>query len=527
MAEIDFQKRTDTSVKGVKGRFKARWHNLALSLALYDKQVSRLFSYCGKSASNRILRGTLILCCSLLCFSSFAEGDSVSIHSEHTTLQSGHSPASTPEPWSVIPFVLLLVMIATGPLFYSHFWHKNYPAIAMGLGAFIVIYYLFVLNDQHHPVHTLVEYISFISLLTALFAASGGILISVDKRGTPFVNCVLLLIGAVIANVIGTTGASMLLIRPFIRLNKERIKPYHIVFFIFIVSNVGGSLTPIGDPPLFLGFLKGVPFFWTLEHLLGEWLLGIGALLVIFYLFDNKNYSGSTSGEIHSGEIRVYGLKNLIWLAVTIGAVFLDPGIFTWLPYIPYHGDKLSFIRETVMLVTAFVAYRTADKSCLDGNGFNFEPIKEVAFIFIGIFGTMMPALQLISAFAKDHAADVSKNTLYWASGLLSSVLDNAPTYLNFLSAGLGGAGLDIMSKTDVAMFANSPDTVEELAAISIACVFFGACTYIGNAPNFMVKSIAEQSGVEMPSFAGYVIRYTIPFLLPVLLLTWLVFILM
>lgn len=437
-----------------------------------------------------------------------------------------HPAVSLPAAWSVIPFILLLVMIATGPLFYAHFWHKHYPAISVALGALVVIYYFFVLHDEHHPVHTLVEYISFISLLTTLFVASGGILISVDKEGTPPVNCALLLAGAVIANIIGTTGASMLLIRPFIRLNKERIKPYHIVFFIFIVSNVGGTLTPIGDPPLFLGFLKGVPFFWTLEHLWSKWMLAIGALLFIFYLLDKRNHSRVVSGEIRSGEIKIYGLRNIGWLAVIIGSVFLDPGIFSWLPYIPYHGDKLSFVRESVMLITAYAAYRTSDRACLKGNGFNFEPIKEVAFLFIGVFGTMMPALQLISEYARTHANEVTQHTLYWASGILSSVLDNAPTYLNFLSAGLGRQGLDIMNKADVRAFATSAESAEKLVAVSVACVFFGACTYIGNAPNFMVKSIAEQTGIQMPSFAGYIIRYTFPFLLPVLFLAWLVFIL-
>ncbi len=437
-----------------------------------------------------------------------------------------HLAVSLPATWSVMPFILLLLMIATGPLFYAHFWHKHYPAISIALGAMVVIYYLFVLHDEHHPIHTLVEYISFISLLTALFVASGGILISVDKEGTPLMNCALLLTGAVIANIIGTTGASMLLIRPFIRLNKERVKPYHIVFFIFIVSNVGGSLTPVGDPPLFLGFLKGVPFFWTLEHLWSKWLLVIVALLLIFYLLDKRSYLRIPTGEIRSGEVKIYGLRNITWLAIIIGAVFLDPGIFSWLPYIPYYGDKLSFVREAVMLAAAYAAYHTSDKACLKGNGFNFEPIKEVAFLFIGIFGTMMPALQLISEYARTHANEVTQHTLYWSSGILSSVLDNAPTYLNFLSAGLGRQGLDIMNKADVLAFATSAESSEKLVAVSVACVFFGACTYIGNAPNFMVKSIAEQSGIQMPSFAGYIIRYTFPFLLPVLFLTWLVFIL-
>lgn len=432
--------------------------------------------------------------------------------------------AMIPEPWAVLPFVFLLVMIATGPLFYPHFWHKNYPAVSIALGAMTVSYYFFVLEDSHHPVHTLFEYVSFISLLTALFAASGGILIRVGKRATPMVNCTLLLTGAVIANIIGTTGASMLLIRPFIRVNKERIKPYHIVFFIFIVSNVGGVLTPIGDPPLFLGFLKGVPFFWTVEHLWMKWCLGVGMLLLIFYLLDRKEPVSSEAKELYNGKIEVYGLHNLVWLAIIICAVFLDPGIFPGIPHISYHGDKISFVREIIMFAAAFLAYRTANKACLEGNGFNFEPIKEVAFLFIGIFATMIPALQLISEFARYHAPDISNHSLFWASGILSSILDNAPTYLNFLSAGMGGAGLDIMSKADVLTFAGSTQTRDMLIAISVACVFFGACTYIGNAPNFMVKSIAEQSGIDMPSFAGYVVRYTVPFLLPVLVLTWLVF---
>ncbi len=430
-----------------------------------------------------------------------------------------------PAPWSVIPFILLLLMIATGPLFYPRFWHKNYPLVSIALGALVVIYYVFILNDEHHPVHVLFEYISFISLLAALFVTSGGILISVDKEGTPLMNCALLLTGAVIANLIGTTGASMLLIRPFIRLNKERIKAYHIVFFIFIVSNVGGSLTPIGDPPLFLGFLKGVPFFWTVEHLWEKWLFGVGALLVIFYLFDRKNYPGSAELNLYSGKIGLKGSLNLIWLATIIGSVFLDPGIFQWLPYISYHGDKISFVREGLMLAAAYAAHRTSNQECLKGNDFNFQPIKEVAFLFIGIFATMMPALQLIGQFAQQHAGDVSQHNLYWASGALSSVLDNAPTYLNFLSAGLGGAGLDLLRKADVLKFATSPETMEQLIAVSLGCVFFGACTYIGNAPNFMVKAIAEQEGIEMPSFFGYIVRYTIPFLLPVLALTWAVFI--
>jgi len=441
----------------------------------------------------------------------------------------GHTEDS-PAAWSVLPFILLLLMTATGPLFYAHFWHKNYKLIALLFGVLVVLYYVFFLHNYHNPVHALAEYASFISLLTALFVASGGIVIKVDTKGTPLANSLLLVAGAALANIIGTTGASMLLIRPFMRLNKDRIEPYHIVFFIFIVSNVGGCLTPIGDPPLFIGFLKGVPFFWTVEHLWVKWFFGVGLLTLIFYIFDKTKHPKDKESFEHSGKIGIQGTMNLLWLGVVILSVFLDPNLVDWLPYIPYHGDKISFVREAIMLTAAYFSYRTSDKDCLKANEFNFEPIKEVAFLFAGIFMTMMPALQLISEFARAHGEAFTQTTLFWGSGVLSSVLDNAPTYLNFLSAGLGRAGLSIEVKEDVVAFAlgTTPmgiDTVERLIAVSVGSVFFGACTYIGNAPNFMVKAIAEQAGIKMPSFFGYVFRYTIPFLLPVLFLTWLVFI--
>jgi len=433
-----------------------------------------------------------------------------------------------PEPalWSVIPFVILLLMIATGPLFYAHFWHKRYPVIAVLLGALVVAYYLGYLQNFGPPVHSLAEYVSFIALIAALFVASGGILIKVDRKATPITNVALFLFGAVIANIIGTTGASMLLIRPFVRLNKERIKPYHIIFFIFIVSNVGGSLTPIGDPPLFLGFLKGVPFFWTLQHLFVKWIFGIGILCLIFYFVDRRNTLADKVDDSvqYTGKITMEGGKNLIWLAITIAAVFIDPNVFDWVPAIHYHGDKFSFIREIIMLGCAIGSYVFADKNCLRENEFDFEPIREVGFLFIGIFATMMPALQLIGAFAQNSPELITTNSLYWLTGSLSGVLDNAPTYLNFLAAGMGKESLDIASKADVLQYANDGKTLIELMAISVAAVFFGAMSYIGNAPNFMVKSIAEQIGIDMPSFMGYILRYSIPILLPVLFLTWIVF---
>ncbi len=447
-------------------------------------------------------------------------------HNESHVLH-GVAPA-----WLVIPFVALLLMIATGPLFYEHFWHHHYPKVAVGLAFLVVFYYLFVLHNVHGPVHALAEYVQFIALLASLYIASGGILIEIDKKATPMANVTLLMVGALISNLIGTTGASMLLVRPFIRLNKGNIQAYHIIFFIFMVSNVGGSLTPIGDPPLFLGFLKGVPFFWTLEHNWPAWLLALGILAIIFFFIDKKfgkaNEDEALEEVVYSNKFGLVGIRNFAWLAIVIASVFLDPNVLEWVPAIHYDGQKFSFIREIIMLSVAYLSFRFADQRAIKGNEFNFEPIREVAFIFIGIFGTMMPALELVGNFAKspEGASLITHNTLYWGTGLLSGFLDNAPTYLNFLAAAMASQGADINNIDMVKDFANNNylDSSFELMAISIAAVFFGAMTYIGNGPNFMVKSIAEQSGIKMPSFFGYVIRFSIPVLLPILIIIWLVF---
>lgn len=434
--------------------------------------------------------------------------------------------------WTVIPFVLLLVMIATGPLFYEHFWHKNYPKVAIALALLVVGYYLLSLHNLHGPVHAFAEYIQFIALLAALYIASGGIMIDVDKKSTPFANVLLLLFGAIIANLIGTTGASMLLIRPFIRLNKTRLQPYLIVFFIFIVSNIGGALTPIGDPPLFLGFLKGVPFAWTIVHNSLAWSIATFLLLCIFYVLDKRNTSEAYYGDeplVYTNKVSIKGVRSFGWLALTIAAVFVDPNIIPGVPAIEYDGQKISFIREAILLSIAFFSYRFANKEAIKGNDFSFEPIREVAFIFIGIFMTMMPALELVGNYAKSEegAEMITHNTLYWGTGSLSAVLDNAPTYVNFLAASMAAEGASVSKITEVRAFAGGGvyhDSILDLQAISIAAVFFGAMTYIGNGPNFMVKSIAEQIGIKMPSFFGYLIRYSIPFLLPILFIIWMIF---
>ncbi len=426
-----------------------------------------------------------------------------------------------PSPYMVIPFIVLLLMIATGPLFYKHFWERHYPKLAVILGLVTVFYYLVFLNEYHSLLHTLAEYISFIALLSSLFVASGGIFIKVDKKATPYMNVLFLLFGAIISNIIGTTGASMLLIRPYIKMNQNRIKAYHVIFFIFIISNIGGALTPIGDPPLFIGFLRGVPFFWVLDNIWFIWIPMIILILSVFFLFDWFNSRGKEKpDEINfTGKIEFKGLKNLGYLAVIIFAVFIDPGIFSWVPDL----SPLPFgIREIIMFSVVYFSYRQADSEILKANEFDFEPIKEVAYLFIGIFLTMVPALQLIAEEARINKDLLNAGTFYWATGGLSSFLDNTPTYLNFLSAAMGKYALDVNVKAHVLDFV-SQDIIY-LRAISVAAVFFGAMTYIGNGPNFMVKSICERAGIEMPSFFTYMVKYSIPILIPLFFIIYFLF---
>lgn len=435
--------------------------------------------------------------------------------------------AATPPIWLVIPFVSLLAMIATGPVLFADFWHHQYKKISVLLGLLVGGYYLLFLNNSFMPAETLFEYFSFISILTILYVASGGIYIFLDIESKPITNILFLAFAAVITNLIGTTGASVLLIRPFMRLNRYRLKPYHIVFFIFIVSNVGGSLTPIGDPPLFMGFLKGVPFQWTLSHLWKHWVLAISLLLGAFYLFERKNAElDEVDSNVHyTNKVLITGKRNLFWLLLAVFSVFLDPNIIEGIPYIELHGKKLSYLREIIQLSSAALCFYFSNNKALQSNSFDFEPIKEVAFLFFGIFLCMMPALQLLEHFAHHQGADLNLNPslIYWSSGLFSSVLDNAPTYLNVLTLLMSKANLSITEIQDVKEFIASPNFTQ-LVALSVGAVFFGAMTYIGNGPNFMVKAIAEHNGVKMPSFGKYISKFSIPILLPILILIWLVF---
>jgi Na+/H+ antiporter NhaD/arsenite permease-like protein len=412
---------------------------------------------------------------------------------------------------SILPFITLLLAIAVMPFAAPKFWHEYYHIVSLSLAFIVAFYYLFITKgwDLIHPME---EYIMFISLLAALYTVSGGIFIDIKGLSTPWRNVLLLALGGVLANLIGTTGASMLLIRPFIKTNKIRITSYHIVFFIFIVSNLGGALTPIGDPPLFLGYLKGVPFFWIIDKVFFKWLLAMIILLVIFYIFDYVNFKKQPLAirekEVKSKEkITVKGWSNFLFLAVIIGSVFIT---------------KPLFLREAIMLLTAFVSYKVTNKEIHERNHFNFHPIKEVAWLFIGIFITMTPALQLLQVHSTELGLS-SPTQYYWFTGALSGFLDNAPTYLTFLTASMGIYGLDINSVTDVLTFIAQHE--KHVVAISISAVFFGAMTYIGNGPNFMVKSIADHQNIETPGFFEYMYKFSLPILLPVFILIWLLFI--
>ena len=289
------------------------------------------------------------------------------------------------------------------------------------------------MNNYSSLLHILSQYISFIALLSSLYTVSGCVLIKIDKKSTPILNVFLLLIGAAASNIIGTTGASMLLIRPYIRINKNRIRAYHIIFFIFLVSNIGGILIPLG-PPLFLGFLSGVPFFWVISNLWYIWIFAVSFILIAFYIFDvnNSRHDKSAPVKEYSGRIQIKGYKNFIFLFIIIAAVFIDPAFFPWVPDLsPFPFGP----RELIMFAVIYLSYGYADKNILKDNEFDFEPLKEIGYLFFGIFVTMVPALELMASEAHSLGNKISAGIFYWASGILSAALDNTPAYMNFFSA--------------------------------------------------------------------------------------------
>ncbi|PKL48607.1 MAG: sodium:proton antiporter [Candidatus Riflebacteria bacterium HGW-Riflebacteria-2] len=408
---------------------------------------------------------------------------------------------------AVVPFIAWLLTIALAPIFFSHFWEKNSnKALLSILFALPVLGYLLTQNMRHELWLSAEEYFSFIILLASLFVVSGGILVEGDIKATPRNNIILFIVGAILSNFIGTTGASMVLIRPLLKINSQRTRITHIpIFFIFIVSNIGGCLTPLGDPPVFLGYLKGVPFFWTL-NLLPMWFFNIALILSIFYLIDSWNYKKEPAEAISQDNheiqpIKISGKRNSWFLLGIILAVFLE-----------------SPVREAVMIMMSLLSLKATPCRCHAQNSFSFEPISEVAILFAGIFVTMVPALAILA----ERGGELGLNQpwqFFWVTGILSSFLDNAPTYLTDLTLAQGLAAHDLSLSHEVI---GIPSIY--LKAISAGAVFMGANTYIGNGPNFMVKTISESSGIKMPSFFGY-FAYSCAILIPVFLIdTWLFF---
>ena len=435
---------------------------------------------------------------------------------EETDHDHGHHDGhGVPPLWQVgtIPFVLLLLAIAVLPLLRStmHWWESNTNrlAVALGLAGLTIVYYaafdspIGALLAVEHAIPG--EYVPFIMLLFSLYVISGGISITGDLRPTPTVNSGFILVGTLIASFIGTTGASMLLIRPLLEINRKRKYRVHtVVFFIFLVSNIGGTLLPIGDPPLFLGYLKGVPFTWTLM-LWKEWALLGSILLVVYWIWDRFLFARESPLDVRRAEVeprplRLRGLVNLLLLAGVVFAVaLLDPSK-------PLPGTEIRafpFMRELAMLGLAGLSLLLTPRGIREANRFNYHAIAEVAALFVGIFITMQVPLAVLKA----NGADLGLETpgqFYWLTGILSSFLDNAPTYLVFFQT---AESLTVADGEGVLTLTSGEFIRQDLLiGISLGAVFMGANTYIGNGPNFMVKSIAEQEGVRMPSFFGYMI---------------------
>lgn len=429
---------------------------------------------------------------------------------------SGGGSHALPPTWMVTFFIIMLLSIAVLPLTrLEHWWHKNTNKLIVGmaLAAYPLLWVTVLDPDLTALWHTIEEYISFIILLGTLFYVSGGILLKGDLKASPATNLKFLVFGTAIASIIGTTGASMLLIRPLLRTNHERkFKVHIVVFFIFLVSNIGGSLLPIGDPPLFLGYLRGVPFLWTLG-LWKEMLLVSSILLVGFFFLDSHFYKRESEAvrkfDASTVEpLAVEGKANAIWLLGIVLAVALIK---------PEYG---LFLREAVMIGCAVASKYMTSKEIREANKFSWFPILEVAALFIGIFLTMIPAQILLKANGGDLGVD-SPALFFWVTGGLSSFLDNAPTYIVFFETASGMVERGQLTGEMVSSTIQVPQIV--LQAISVGAVFMGANTYIGNGPNFMVKAIAEEQGIEMPSFFGYM-KWSLLVLVPCFILVSLLF---
>lgn len=430
--------------------------------------------------------------------------------------------------WAMIPFGIMLLMIAIGPLIAEHWWERNVNKLIVSLFLGIPVAIYLIMNGLTHELEhqVLFDYVPFIVLLLSLFVITGGIHLSGDIKAKPAVNTLFLGIGYILASIMGTTGAAMLLIRPVLTTNSQRKYTVHtVLFFIATVANCGGLLTPLGDPPLFMLYLRGAEFTWFL-NLLPQWAFTGAALLVLYFFIDSYYYKkeDKTSIDADSSEvtpIKLGGKVNLLLLVGVVASVaFINPGN---IPAMAEHDAPiwLVYLREIVLLSLAGISmYSTSKKVRYELNKYSWDPIIEVAALFLGIFVTMTPALMYLRANAASLGLDTTWQ-FYYATGLLSSFLDNTPTAVAFhgLATGLPN---DVIAGFGSNIVAGIPEIL--LKAISIGAVFFGAMTYIGNGPNFMVKAIAESSGIKMPSFFGYMIKFSLIILLPIYILVQLIF---
>jgi Na+/H+ antiporter NhaD/arsenite permease-like protein len=409
--------------------------------------------------------------------------------------------------WPImLPFAILLVAIALAPLVAQHHWERHYHKLCVALAGIVCLYHLFVVKQSARVVHAGIDYVTFIVVVGSFFVVAGGIHLRVKSPSGATRNTLFLFVGALLGNLIGTIGASMLLIRPWIAMNRGRIAPMHIAFFVFLVSNIGGALLPVG-PPLFLGFLKGVPFGWTLQNCWRQWLITVAIVLAVFFVLDLINLR-SRKRAIRESEItqwRCDGAQNFLFLfALLATLIAVRAG---W--------------REPLMVLIALGSYFATPQRIREADHFTFAPLKEVGWLFLGIFGTMIPVLEYMERSAEKLGL-TSETAFFWATGMFSALLDNAPTYLAFFAAALGLHHFDIDEPLQVAdfIFKNGG----QLTALSLGAAFFGALTYIGNAPNLLVKTIAEQAHVPTPSFVGYIYKFAIPVLIPLFLLISILF---
>ncbi len=436
--------------------------------------------------------------------------------------------------YSCLPFACMLLSIALLPLIAGTFWHHHFGKISAFWAACLAIPFLWAFKGAavHEILHIiLADYVPFIILLWSLFTVSGGILLKGTLTGTPLVNTGMILLGAVLASWMGTTGAAMLLIRPFLRANRHRKnKTFMVVFFIFLVANIGGALTPLGDPPLFLGFLHGVTFFWTMK-ILPHMAVACSILLVIYFFLDLFHYKKEGPPPVDKEEkqpLSIEGTYNFIFLAGVIGAVLMS-GVLELgeVSVFGIHRAVQDWLRDGLLIGLGIASLAATPRVVREENEFSWFPIIEVAFLFIGIFITMIPCLLLLKAGSKGAFAFLINAVnepvhYFWVTGCLSAFLDNAPTYLTFFNTALGSFYSGMAEAQSVPLLmAQNPIYLE---AVSAGAVFFGACSYIGNAPNFMVRSIAEESGCPMPSFFGYIFKFTLVFLIPTFVVVTLVF---